>query len=124
MLALCPEYKLSNKVSSLFIDRGRRLIHLIKPIIVKYATDADSLFRTSWGGMSALQQTELGRLVHELEPRLLQHFEGGWATDWIFEEVDRPAGGRCEARHKTQGRAKGRREATKGQAQGEAPEGD
>src|SRR5467141_1677872 len=39
------------------------------------------------GGMSALQLTELGRLVHELEPRLLQHFEGGWATDWILKRL-------------------------------------
>jgi hypothetical protein len=91
LLAFCQEFKLSNKVSSLFADRGRRrrrLIHLIKPLIVKYATDTDGVFRTSWGGgVSPMQQAELGRLVHDLELRLLDHFEGGWATDWTLKRL-------------------------------------
>ncbi|KAN0066976.1 hypothetical protein V8E54_014900 [Elaphomyces granulatus] len=57
LLAFCQEFKLSNKVSSF------------------------------WGGMSPMQQAELGRLVHDLEPRLLDHFEGGWATDWTLKRL-------------------------------------
>jgi hypothetical protein len=34
-----------------------------------------------------MQQAELGRLVHDLEPRLLDHFEGGWATDWTLKRL-------------------------------------
>jgi hypothetical protein len=37
--------------------------------------------------MSPMQQAELGRLVHDLEPRLLDHFEGGWATDWTLKRL-------------------------------------
>jgi hypothetical protein len=37
--------------------------------------------------MTSTQQAALAAAVHEREPWLLRHFEGGWATDWALKKM-------------------------------------
>jgi hypothetical protein len=74
----CPSGRLVN--CSLFSDNGFRLIKLVKPVITKHATDGSGVFRKNWKNLTSTQQATLVGLVHDVEPQLVEQFEGGWAT--------------------------------------------
>ncbi|OXV07285.1 hypothetical protein Egran_04950 [Elaphomyces granulatus] len=87
LLTLTQEYKLGDKAYSLFGEKGRGIIKILKPIIRKNATDENGVFSSNWKGMTSIQQAALGKAVHEREPWMLRHFEGGWATDWALKKM-------------------------------------
>ena len=66
LLRLAEEYKLRGKVCRLFADKGRQLRSLIKPIIMKHATDDDGTFRRNWKELSSTEQARL--VVSVLRP--------------------------------------------------------
>ena len=82
---LAEEFKLGRKVCNLFADNGRKIINHVKPIITKHATDG--VFRNSWKNLTSTQQAALVGLVHDVEPRLVEYFEGSWATDWVLKKL-------------------------------------
>jgi hypothetical protein len=87
LLRLAQEYNLGNKAYTLFGEKGRGIVQIVKPILRKNATDEFGVFTSNWKGMTAIQQAALGKEVHEREPWMLRHFEGGWATDWVLKKM-------------------------------------
>jgi hypothetical protein len=87
LLSLTQEFNLGNKAYSLFGEKGRGIIQILKPILHKNATDENGVFTSNWKMMTSIQQAALCEAVHEREPWMLRHFEGGWATDWALKKM-------------------------------------
>ncbi|KAN0079448.1 hypothetical protein V8E54_004662 [Elaphomyces granulatus] len=85
---LAKEFKVDRKVCRLFIDNGRDIIKVVKPIITKYATDSSGNFSTNWKLMSSTQRASLWIL--DMRGRCMQYnkkrtTEG--RLDWVGYRV-------------------------------------